>query len=171
MAAKLVTIYWRDIPAQVNAQAGRTRHAAPLHRRFQRAIDRAAMAAGLTDAHEYVKEWRREDRACSDDLEAEANAEAARLDALYPRERLNAVAASGGLDRGGHPGGPWDPAAAAAAGAAAGDGPVDVDVEDEDDQVEDVQVEDDQVEDVQVDDDEGHGETAAGTGDDSDGST
>jgi hypothetical protein len=135
MAAKLVTIYWRDIPAQVNAQAGRTRHAAPLHRRFQRAIDKAAMVAGLTDAHEYVKEWRRDDRPCSDDLEAEATTEAARLDALYPRERLQAVAASGGFDRGGHPGGPWDPAAASDGHVAADDDDDDDDDDDPDDDV------------------------------------
>lgn len=98
MAARLVTIYWRDIPAQVNAQRGRTRHAALLHRRFQRAIDRAAMAAGLTNAHDYVREWRREARPCGDDLEAEATAEAARLDAAYPRERLQQLAAAGGVE-------------------------------------------------------------------------
>ena len=98
MGARLVTIYWRDIPAQVNAQRGRTRHQAPLHRRFQRAIDRAAMVAGLTNAHDYVREWRREARPCGDDLGAEAEAEAARLDAAFPRVRLDRLAAAGGIE-------------------------------------------------------------------------
>ena len=97
MPAQLVTIYWRDIPTQVNAQRGRTRHPVPLPRRFLRAVDRAAMAAGLTNAHDYVREWRREARPCGDDLDAEARAEAARLDAAYPRERLQQLAAAGGV--------------------------------------------------------------------------
>ena len=47
MPAKLVTIYWRDIPAQVTAQAGRHREKALLDARFQHAIDRAATVATL----------------------------------------------------------------------------------------------------------------------------
>ena len=47
MAAQLVTIYWRDIPAQITAQQGRTREKALLDARFQHAIDRAAMIAGI----------------------------------------------------------------------------------------------------------------------------
>jgi Virulence factor len=96
--AQLVTIYWRDIPAQVNAQSGRTRHQIPLRRRFQRAIDRAAMVAGITTADEYVREWRRVSRPCGSDLEAEATAEAARVDAEYPRDRLDALATNGGIE-------------------------------------------------------------------------
>ena len=49
MAAQLVTIYWRDIPAQVTAQQGRNREKALLDARFQHAIDRAAMVAGMDD--------------------------------------------------------------------------------------------------------------------------
>ena len=60
MAAQLVTIWWRDIPTQVNAQSGRTRYQAAFPRRFQRAVDEAAMAAGLTQASDYVAEWRRD---------------------------------------------------------------------------------------------------------------
>lgn len=98
MATQLVTIYWRDIPAQVNAQAGRRRHQQVLDRRFQLAIDRAAMVAGKKTAQEYVAEWRRESRPCSDDLEAEATAEAQRIEAAYPRERLNELVDNGGLE-------------------------------------------------------------------------
>jgi hypothetical protein len=105
MRSQLVTIYWRDIPAQVNAQAGRTRHQVLLHKRFQRAIDQAAMVAGLTNAHDYTKEWRREARPCGDDLEAEATAEAARLEEAYPKERLQALAELGGAEGGAETGG------------------------------------------------------------------
>ena len=54
MAAELVTIYWRDIPAQITAQEGRTREKALLGARFQHAIDRAAMVAGMAKATQYV---------------------------------------------------------------------------------------------------------------------
>ena len=59
MANQLVVISWRDIPAQVNAQAGRRRHQVVLDDRFQQAIDRAAIVAGKTTAQDYVAEWRR----------------------------------------------------------------------------------------------------------------
>ncbi len=98
MAAKLVTILWRDIPAQVNAQAGRTRLAGVLDQRFERDIDRAAMVAGLTESDAYIAEWRREVRICSDDLEAEVTAEAARIEATYTRERVNNMVANGGWE-------------------------------------------------------------------------
>ena len=41
---KLITIYWRDIPAQVIGQQGRQRIKQELDRRFAVAIDRAAAA-------------------------------------------------------------------------------------------------------------------------------
>ena len=96
--AQLVIIYWRDIPAQVNAQAGRTRAQAPLSPRFQRAIDRAAMVAGLTNSHDYVTRWRRVARQCLGDLETSAQSESERLEALYDDVRLRALAEAGGIE-------------------------------------------------------------------------
>ena len=96
MAAALTVIWWRDIPAQVIAKGGRQAHKVMLHPRFQVAIDRAAVKAGLKEFDRYIEQWRREARPCGDDLEAEATAEAARLEAMYPREALNALVASGG---------------------------------------------------------------------------
>lgn len=98
MANQLVIISWRDIPAQVNAQAGRTRHPLVLSRRFQLAIDRAAMVAGKKTAQDYIGEWRRTSRPCGDDLEVEATAEAARIEAEYPKERLNRLVDNGGVE-------------------------------------------------------------------------
>ena len=103
MATKLVTIWWRDIPTQVNAQEGRTRYQAVLPRRFQRAVDEAAMAAGLTQATDYVSEWRRDavplpiglDSAA---LQAAADTAAARFDGKYSKERLTAIARNSGYD-------------------------------------------------------------------------
>lgn len=102
MAASLVVIWWRDIPAQVLARQGRVTHKAVLHRRFQVAIDRAAVKAGKKSASDYIGEWRRVQRPCGDDLAAEVAAEATRLDAAYTRERLAELIASGGVDAAGH---------------------------------------------------------------------
>jgi hypothetical protein len=96
--AKLVTIYWRDIPAQVSAQVGRTRSQVVLHQRFQVAIDRAAMIAGKAGADDYLAEWRRTSRPCSDDLEGEAAAEAIVVEAAYPHLLLTRIADNGGVD-------------------------------------------------------------------------
>jgi hypothetical protein len=102
MATHLVTIWWRDIPTQVNAQSGRTRYPAILPRRFQRAVDEAALAAGLTQASDYVAEWRRTTEpytgpTTGDALQAAADAAAARFDAEYPKPRLVELARNGGF--------------------------------------------------------------------------
>ncbi|MEM9227765.1 MAG: virulence factor [Verrucomicrobiota bacterium] len=56
----MVTIYWRDIPAQVTATTDDgSKEQVLMHQRFQVAIDRAAAVAGLTKTDEYVNEWRR----------------------------------------------------------------------------------------------------------------
>lgn len=68
--ARLITIYWRDIPAQVTARAGRHKATIRLPDRFQVAIDQAATRAGKTDADDYLAEWHDERQTCGDDLEA-----------------------------------------------------------------------------------------------------
>ncbi len=97
MATQLVTIFWRDIPSQVNAQEGRKRHPITLPDLFQHAIDRAAMVAGLDGSDDYLNEWRRETRPCTDDLEAEALAEVSKIEAAFSREILAAYATNGGV--------------------------------------------------------------------------
>lgn len=69
---------------------------AQLSERFQKAIDAAAMKAGLVDSDAYLDEWRRETRACSAELEAEVAAEAERLEREYTREVLLALTRAGG---------------------------------------------------------------------------
>jgi hypothetical protein len=96
--AKLVTIYWRDIPAQVNAQSGRVREKVILPGLFQETIDKAIVAAELFTYHESVKHWRRTDRACGDDLAAEAASEAERVALAYPAKRLDELAANFGFE-------------------------------------------------------------------------
>ena len=95
----LVLISWRDIPAQVNGGSGTDRVQRILPRRFQRAIDRAAMVAGKTQASQYVGEWRRSMiPSGSDDPETAAMAAATQLEDAFPRERLDEFVKTGGWD-------------------------------------------------------------------------
>jgi hypothetical protein len=94
--AKLITIWWRDIPMQVIAREGRQTEKRVLDRRFQIAVDKAAMKAGKKSYGDYIEEMRRAERSCGDDIVAEAAAEAARLDAAYTKEVLRELVASAG---------------------------------------------------------------------------
>jgi Virulence factor len=95
--AQAMIVYWRDIPAQVLVKAGRRTAKRELAPRFQEAIDRAAMRSGAHEADAYLADWRRGDPAeCGEDLEAEAAAIAARLEAEFDEARLKALVASGG---------------------------------------------------------------------------
>ncbi len=94
--ATLTVISWRDIPAQVVAKEGRRTAKAMLPMRFQAAVDKAATVAGKKDMDEYLGEWRRSQRPCGEDLEAEVAAEAARLEAAFSKERLRALVANRG---------------------------------------------------------------------------
>ena len=100
MAAKLITVYWRDIPAQVIARRGRTNTKIPLSERFHTAIDRAAMRAGKGSSDKYLEEWRRVSRPCGDNIEEVLQAEAARLEGAFSEERLEAMVKAGGVDSG-----------------------------------------------------------------------
>ena len=62
--AQLTIVYWRDIPAQVIAKAGRQTARRQLSERFEKAIDRAAMRAKLRDDDSYLAEWRRAEPLC-----------------------------------------------------------------------------------------------------------
>ncbi len=58
MKNKYQIIYWRDIPSQIRARAGRKRISKPLDSRFLTMIDNAAMRAGITEFDDYLAEWR-----------------------------------------------------------------------------------------------------------------
>ncbi|MBO6562502.1 MAG: virulence factor [Nisaea sp.] len=99
--AHLITVYWRDIPAQVIAEEGRGRRRSQakveLPVRFIHAIDMAAMRDGSEDEDAYLAGWRRSDPVeCGADLEAEAQGAAEALEAEYDGERLKALIANGG---------------------------------------------------------------------------
>jgi hypothetical protein len=94
---ELTVIWWRDIPAQVVAKEGRRSARTQLADRFQEAIDAAAMRAGLIGTDAYLAEWRREPRACGDDLNAEVARVAEELDADYPDEVLQRLVTANGV--------------------------------------------------------------------------
>ena len=97
--ASLTILYWRDIPSQVIVKAGRKSAKRELSERFIRAIDAAAMHAGAKSADAYLEDWRRSDPIpCGDDLETEAEAAAARLEAEYDTHRLAVLAKRDGRD-------------------------------------------------------------------------
>ncbi len=99
--ARIVTVHWRDIPAQVIAKQGRRSAKRVLSGRFQEAIDRAAMRSGAHGSDAYLAEWRRGEPApCGDDLEAEAAAAAARIKAAYDDDRLAALVRADGREAG-----------------------------------------------------------------------
>jgi len=97
MSSTLTVISWRDIPAQVTARNEHASARAELSDRFQKAIDAAAMKAGLIEMDLYLEEWRQEVRPCGDDLEAEVAAEVERLETAFTRDVLLQLGRSGGL--------------------------------------------------------------------------
>lgn len=95
--AKLTTIFWRDIPAQVTAKAGRKSAKIQLSDRFQEAIDMAAMRAGKGSTDEYLEDWRREQTTCSDDLDAEVKKAAAEIEDAIDTEGLQRLVKNKGI--------------------------------------------------------------------------
>ncbi len=95
--ASLTILYWRDIPSQVIVKAGRKAAKRELSERFIRAIDAAAMRSGASDTDAYLADWRRADPVdCGDDLDAEAEVAADRLEAEYDQATLAKLAANKG---------------------------------------------------------------------------
>jgi hypothetical protein len=96
--ASLTILYWRDIPAQVIAKAGRKTAKRQLPERFEQAIDRAAMRAKLTGTDAYLEQWRKsEPRPCADDLELAVDQALGELERTFTSDRLRAHVANGGF--------------------------------------------------------------------------
>jgi len=95
-----IVVYWRDMPAQVIIKEGRKTAKRQLPERFEQAIDMAAMRADKRDTDAYLAEWRKGEPEPieGDDFEAIAEAEARRIDAEFPQDRLIRLANAGGLD-------------------------------------------------------------------------
>ena len=95
--AKLISIYWRDIPAQVVGRAGRKKHKQELDARFMKAIDRAAMRAGRGSSDAYLADWRRETELVEGDIETLVPERVSELERGFPEEYLEKVVKAGGL--------------------------------------------------------------------------
>ena len=96
--AKLTTVYWRDIPAQVIAKERRDTAKIVLTERFAEAIDKAAMRAKMAGTDAYLEQWRREVVNCGKDLQAAVDDAAASLEQAYDDARLQVLISNGGLD-------------------------------------------------------------------------
>jgi hypothetical protein len=95
----ITILYWRDIPTQVVARAGRATAKAELPKRFMEAVDAAAMRAGLFNSDDYLTHWRRgEPTPCGDDLDAVVPFAVATLDVEYDAERLRRLVEAGGVE-------------------------------------------------------------------------
>ncbi len=91
--AQVITVYWRDIPAQVIVGRGRKAAKRQLAERFEQAIDRCAMKIGAKGDDDYLAEWRKGDpvEIAGDDDAAIAEAEAQRLEAEFDHARIKAL--------------------------------------------------------------------------------
>ena len=99
--AQLQIVYWRDIPAQVIAKAGRKNVAKKeLPIRFTEAIDKAAMNAGLAESDDYLGEWRRsEPMECSDNLQEEVDKHTKKIEDEFDNERLGDIVRNKGFEQ------------------------------------------------------------------------
>ena len=95
--AKLICIYWRDIPAQVVGRQGRTNYKKELDGRFAKAIDRAAMRAGRGSSDAYLEDWRRESEVIEGDIEDLVETRVALLEGEFTDDYLESVVKAGGL--------------------------------------------------------------------------
>jgi hypothetical protein len=99
--ASITILYWRDIPTQVVARAGRATAKAELPKRFMEAVDAAAMRAGLSGSDDYLSHWRRgEPSPCGDDLDGSVADALASLEAAYDMARLRRLIEAGGIEAG-----------------------------------------------------------------------
>lgn len=98
--AELISIYWRDIPAQVIGRDGRDTLKSQLDPRFERAIDRAAMHSGRDTPDAYLAGWRRESEQVEGDIEALVAQKVEALEQAFSEDYLERVVENGGLAEG-----------------------------------------------------------------------
>jgi hypothetical protein len=96
LMAKLTTLYWRDIPAQVIAKERRDTAKLVLTERFAEAIDKAAMRAKMAGTDAYLEQWRREVVNCGKDLQAAVDETAKKLEQEFDDARLETLVSNGG---------------------------------------------------------------------------
>ena len=94
----VITVYWRDIPAQVIVGKGRRAAKIQLPERFEQAIDRCAMKVGAKEDDAYLAEWRKAGPTSVDgeSEQAVAEAEATRLETEFVLDRIKTLIANDG---------------------------------------------------------------------------
>ena len=94
----VITVYWRDIPAQVIVGKGRRAAKIQLPERFEQAIDRCAMKVGAKEDDAYLAEWRKAGptRVDGESDQAIAEAEATRLETEFDLDRIKTLIANDG---------------------------------------------------------------------------
>jgi hypothetical protein len=97
--AKLTTVYWRDIPAQVIVKERRESAKVVLSARFAEAIDKAAMRAKMAGTDAYLEQWHHEVKKCGNDLQKVADQAAEELEQAYTEERLKTLIRDGGVEQ------------------------------------------------------------------------
>lgn len=95
--AKLIVIYWRDIPSQVIVKAGRKNAKVLLSERFQVAIDRAAMRAGAGTSDAYMADWERKEEPVEGDINEIAKQKVEELENHFSEESLEKLTKAKGL--------------------------------------------------------------------------
>ncbi len=94
--AKLISICWRDIPAQVIGRDGQTKVTKDLTPRFAKAINRAAMRASRGSSDADLAEWRRETEVVSGDLQSLVADRVTKLEQEFDDDHLESVIKAGG---------------------------------------------------------------------------
>ena len=99
--AHIITVFWRDIPAQVIAEEGRGRNRKQakieLEKRFLIAIDAAAMKSGADGTDDYLNDWRRsKPENISGNLDFEAENLRQKIEKKYSNSELKVLISNGG---------------------------------------------------------------------------
>lgn len=93
----VTVIYWRNIPSQVVAKAGRKSAKVMLSDRFQEAIDMAAMRSKAHESEDYLEGWIKSDPEKTEgDQETIAKEKAAQLEAKFDGDVLAAYVKNDG---------------------------------------------------------------------------
>lgn len=94
---EVTVISWRDIPAQVTAGRGSSKVKIELPPRFQNAIDRAAMHAGLIGTDDYLSAWTRASKAVeASDADEALQTVVEELEHTFNPEVLHQITTNGG---------------------------------------------------------------------------
>lgn len=97
--SEIVTIWWRDIPTQVNGISGAQIDKQPLSHRFLWAAQRAAKKADLMDSHSFTRQTRRTSTPfdpSAGELAEVVALEAQRLELHYSDDLLTRLVEAGG---------------------------------------------------------------------------